>query len=97
MRVYRDRYLRLDSFLFPLICPLQRLDIKLFHFEERLGYACSSVLIRAGKHLVHNRRSDLLREAVPVLEPAALSAFRIGGEPFPKIVDFVLRLAGYDE
>src|SRR2546429_9573934 len=83
MRVYqKDRYSRFDSFLFLFICPLQCLYIKPFHFEERLGYTCRSILIRAAKHLVHNRGSDLPREAVPVLEPAALSAFRIGGKPF---------------
>ena len=71
------RYLRLESLLSPFICPLQCLDIKLFHFEERFGCACRSVLIRAGKHVVHNRGGDLLREAVPVLEPATLPALRL--------------------
>jgi hypothetical protein len=44
-------------------------------------------------HLEQHRRYDLSRDAVFVLEPAALFCGRIGGELFPVIVDLLLGLA----
>jgi hypothetical protein len=74
-------------------CPLKSGDIELFHLEECLELLARNFLfVLTAEHLVHDRRDDLPRKTILILEPTALFGLRICGKLLPIIVDLFLRI-----
>src|SRR5256885_12668603 len=85
------------KFLFPFVCPLEGINIEFFHFEKRFGHPCDFLFVFFLKHLVHNTRNNLPRQAVFVFEPTALLGFRIGCELSPVVIYFFFCITVYLE
>src|SRR5471032_3303330 len=92
---YRSRSAPRGAFLLAGVGALELLDVELFHAHHRLHGALSGGLVVAGDHLHDDGRHHLPRQAVAVLQPAALLRRRVAalGQTIPVMVDLVLRLA----
>src|SRR5215475_11693808 len=77
--------------------PFDRSDVELLHLEEGARDALPLFLCSICKHLAHDSRCDLPRDAVLILQPTTLLGGRIGGKRTPAAVNLLLGIAQNQE
>ena len=79
----------------PVICALQRRQVQFLHPQHGSHDASGFLAVRVGDHFEQGGRNDLPRDAVFVLQSAALLRPLVAAfaQPIPVVIDFGLRLA----
>src|SRR5262249_24521670 len=87
------RFWRWRSLMLSFISALDCGDVEFFHFQESVNDALGLHGIRICHHLRYDRRHDLPRQAIFILQPATGALLAVLRKPAPEIIDIGLRLA----